>query len=119
MRPHFHFLEIETLVPRVMRYRCAEKCQVENCSKKGVPIRDLTRHLCTVHGMSRSFYDRYINCTKKIVHIFVDIPLLLNVRVSRIISNTSNNVIISNILLRIVLFCLLSMHWQRFDELAR
>ncbi len=46
-----------------MRYRSAEKCQVEDCNKKGVPLRDLTRHLRTVHGMSRSFYNRYINCT--------------------------------------------------------
>eukprot|EP00795_Rhopilema_esculentum_P004076 gene4076-20256_t len=40
-----------------MKYRAAEKCQVESCIEKGVPIRDLTRHLRKVHSMSCGYYN--------------------------------------------------------------
>eukprot|EP00794_Sanderia_malayensis_P001046 gene1046-372_t len=54
-----------------MRYRSAEKWQIPDCKKNGVPIRDLTRHLRKVHQMTRDFYNK--NFTK-IKHNGIRIP---------------------------------------------
>eukprot|EP00794_Sanderia_malayensis_P001883 gene1883-2129_t len=54
-----------------MRYRSAEKCQIPDCKKNGVPIRDLTRHLRKVHQMTRDFYNKNF---PKIEHNGIRIP---------------------------------------------
>ncbi len=43
-----------------MKYRKEEFCRIHECHKKKAVFKDLTRHLKTVHKLSREDYERYV-----------------------------------------------------------
>ncbi len=43
-----------------MKYRREEFCRVDECYKKKSVFKDLTRHLKTVHKLTKKDYERYV-----------------------------------------------------------